>query len=123
MTAPAADSQILEAMGAWLDALAELDIVVGDSIGLVGLDDSRAWIRIGAIVVHHSGLIEVLPCRDATLDQISALIHMAERVRVDGPVGQNWKLNAQLGYLGSIYQPLGSAVPRTMPTLATEVAR
>ena len=123
MTAPAADSQILEAMGAWLAALAELHIEVGHSIGPVRLDDSGTWIRVGAIVVHHSGVIEILPCRNATLDQISALIHKAEHVRMDGPVGRNWRHNERLGHLGAVYLPLGDMPPRTMPTLAREVAR
>lgn len=114
----AVPASIASAIQQRIDSLADLDILIGEALDTVRLDDSGTWLRVGAIVAHHSGVIEIIPCADATLSQLDALIRKAEEVRVDGPVGPAWRWNVRLGWIGSIYERVATSAspsPRSAP--------
>ncbi|WP_280441047.1 hypothetical protein [Nocardia brasiliensis] len=92
-------------------ALSEVGVEIGEPSGQVTPDAAHEYARIGAVVMYDDGLVEAVPCTDATMEQMGEVVRQAEIARADGPVGEWWQRIAGLGWEASVYEPI-SVVPR-----------
>ncbi len=108
MTAAPSLSPLLLAVVNKIDALAALDITIGEPCGNVTIDGR--WAEIGAVIIYDDGQVRAVPCLGTTSGQIRAVVTHAEIAKANGPEGSWWVHIDGLGWVMAVFEAIVGAV-------------